>query len=155
MSTFDRYLDIDGVSMSCAAWEHVNLQELLGGPAIRGQNRVMPGVSGVRPKRRRGTETTWSIHLNIDGNFDVDGAPYDDPEVGVVLNVLTLRNLVTDPIGDDSTRLATIHIKDSMTLVATVQVGQLEVGEFLSPTNVNATFDLIIVDGAAFTEETS
>ncbi len=160
MSTFDIYLEIDGVSLSIPdCWEVTNLQELISGPDIAGKNRKMPFRSGVIPKRRRATETKRTVNLNIDGNADHTGEPHGDPAVGVVLNIMDLRSLVTDPISyidefdphHDSTRTATIHVKDTLTLTAQVQLGPLEVGAYISPSNVNAAFDLILVDGA-FTE---
>ena len=153
--TFDRYLDIDGVPIQTPAWQLLNFEKLLGGPAVRGSNRIIPGSPGVRPKRRRATEKTLSLEVFIDGAFDWEGDPHSDPETGLIANIQYLREHVTDPISGDSVRLATAYIKDEFVMTADIQVVSFDIGEHVGTSAVNATIDIALLDGAFTIEAAS
>jgi hypothetical protein len=145
---FPTHLEIDGVPLSTPAWEHLNLQALLGSAAVRGENVVMPGAVGVRPVRRRPTETNYTLDLAIFGDRNWEGVAYPDPVVGLVANLGHLRANVIDPLETvNSVRPATIHLP-SGTLVASIQVLGFEVTEAYSSIDVLASMDITVIQGA-------
>lgn len=102
-------LVIDGVTMHCAAWDCNNVQLLWQTPAVRGADRLMPGLPGVRAYRRRFTVTTFAAQLVITGAVDHLGVPYDDAIVGLEENIAYLRANAADPPADGTpTRPATL-----------------------------------------------
>lgn len=156
MAAYDRYADIDGTHLSIdGCWDHNNIEALLSGPSTRGENRVIPGVAGRRAKPRRADETPYTINLTIYGVNDPDGDPYDDPEVGVGLNITYLRENVTDPIAGDGLRTLTLHWKEDLSFVGSVQVVHFEVLNYVSPSVVEAAIEVVCVDGALAIEVAS
>lgn len=141
-----QYLEIAGVPLSTPAWEVLNLHTLLSGPAIRGENVLIPGAAGVRPRRRRIGETIRTLELHIFGDQDPEGAEHADHMLGLMQNIETLRDLVTDPPADNhSVVTAVLHWRGE-TRTAGVQVVGFEVGEAVGET-VRATIDLVIPSG--------
>lgn len=138
------YLDIDGVPMSCAAWEVTNLHMLLSGPSTRGSNIIVPGASGVRPKPKRATETSRSLEMYVWGECDPAGVEYPDPVAGLFANVELLRDL-SAPKAEPST--ATLHYPGG-SYTAAVQLGSFEVGGNLGPTTLAVTIDMNLLAGA-------
>lgn len=129
--TRSEYLEIDGVPLATPAWEVAagGLLPLLQGPAIRGTDRLLPGVPGVKARKRRATVTLRSVPMKIFVDVDLDGDPYDDPAEGLTANVDYLRANVADPTNiGDGTRTATLHLKDGSTRSGAVHVESLELG---------------------------
>lgn len=145
----DDYLDIDGVPLSCPAWELLNIETLMSGPDVRGEVRTMPGAVGGRPNILRAGAYALSLELFVWGGQDPEGAPYANPHEGVITNCDLLRSSVTNPtMVGRGTRLATWHRPGVLAdLSATVQVRKLEVGSPHNNGAVPATIDLTVVTG--------
>jgi hypothetical protein len=142
------WLDIGGVPLQTAAWTVTNLEVLWAGPATRGQDRVIPGATGVRSYRRRATVTRQALALVIFGEFKWDGSRYTDPRQGLQANVAHLRANVTDPtVANPGTRTATLHLPSGTTVTGPVTVEGLVLSA-LGPFNVSAVLDLSIAHGA-------
>lgn len=145
---FATHLEIAGVPLSTPAWEHTNLYTLYGAAAVRGENVVMPGAIGVRPVRRRPTETNYTVDLAINGQRNWAGTPYADPMLGLATNIDHLRDNVIDPLATtNSLRAAIIHLP-SGTLVASIQVLGFEITEAFSPGDVLASMEISVMQGA-------
>lgn len=145
---FPMHLEIDGVPLSTAAWEHLNLHALFSGANVRGENVVMPGAVGVRPVRRRPTETMHTVDMAVFGHRSWDGTPYSDPVAGLVANLAHLRTNVVNPLATtNSLRTAIIHLPTG-TLAASVQVLGFEVTEAVGPADVYASMDISVIQGA-------
>lgn len=143
----EQYLELAGVPLSTPAWELLNIEALLSGPATRGSNVILPGASGVRPRRRRATARTVTLELSVTGSFGPDGVKYDDPVLGLLTNLELLR-AITDPSADNNSVItATLHWKGA-SRTGGVQVENFEVGKHDGPTDVPATIDLTILSGA-------
>lgn len=145
----NNYLDIGGVPLSTPAWEVTNLQRILSGPEVRGEPTILPGAIGARANPVRATVWNLTLELYLCGDKDAEGTPFADAHEGLITNVDTLRELVTDPItADRGTRLATWHRPGALAdLTATVQVRRLEIGDRYNPSEVPATLDLMIMTG--------
>lgn len=145
---FPMHLEIDGVPLSTAAWEHLNLQTLFSGANVRGENVVMPGAVGVRPVRRRPTETMHTVDLAIFGHRDWEGEPYPDPPAGLVANIEHLRaNVVNSLATTNSLRTAIIYLPTG-TLAASIQVLGFEITEAIGPSDVYASMEISVIQGA-------
>lgn len=145
---FPVHLEIGGVPLSCTAWEHLNLQALLGAANVRGENVVMPGAVGIRPVRRRPTETTYTLDMAVFGQQDWEGRDYSDPVHGLITNLAHLRANVVDPLATtNSLRTAIIHLPTG-TLAASIQVLGFEVTEAISPADVYASMEIAVMQGA-------
>lgn len=71
-------LTISGIPMNTWGWNVLELRDLLAVAAVRGQDRLIPGVSGMRPYRRRRTATPHSLPMIISGLHAIDGTPVTD-----------------------------------------------------------------------------
>lgn len=99
-------LTIAGVAMQRPAW-YVELAPLWRTPDVRGSDRILPGVSGVRPYRRRRTVSRYSLPMLITGQYDRFGAVTADPEEGLAANQAYLMTAVLLPTNvGDGTRSA-------------------------------------------------
>lgn len=144
---FPTHLEIDMVPLSTPAWEHLNLYALLGAATVRGENVVMPGAVGVRPVRRRPTETNYTVDMAIYGDRDWQGDPYDDPMMGLWSNLAHLRANVVDPLAKtNSVRTATIVLPEG-TLTAAVQVLGFEITENVGTACVMAGMEIAVLRG--------
>jgi len=142
-------LEIDNVPMSCPAWSTLDLTSLWLGPAQRGEDRILPGVSGVVPYRRRATVRTVTLEMVIVGEVDHTGAVNADPWDGLRHNIWYLRTNVTDPTNiGDGTRNAVVTMPDGVTTrQADVHVGELVLGEHDNYARYLATLELSIPAG--------
>lgn len=77
-------LTIEGVSLSTPAWCLPDLSALWEPRDFRGSNRLIPGLNGRKPYKRRLDETRLSLPLLVVGFCDQSGTPYD--EMGVPFN---------------------------------------------------------------------
>lgn len=145
---FASHLVIGDVPMSTPAWEHLNLYVLLSGADTRGDNLIMPGAAGVRPLRKRPTQTNRTLDLAVFGDRRWDGYLYPDPVEGLYANIEHLRQMVVDPLATEySVRTATL-VRPGATAVAAVQVLGFEITESVSPWCVQASMDLTLIGGA-------
>lgn len=145
---FAMHLEINGVPLSTPAWEHTNLQAVLGAATVRGENVVMPGAVGVRAVRRRPTETNHTIELCVFGDRSWDGSTNTDPVMGLIANLEHLKTNVVDPLAStNSVRTAILRLPTG-TRTAAIQVLGFEVVETLSPACVNASMDVTFLRGA-------
>lgn len=142
-----QYLELAGVPLSTPAWEVLNLQVLLSGPTTRGSNVIIPGATGVRPRRRRATERRLTLELALSGIRDAEGTLYDDPVLGLLENIEALREVTDPPTASNSVITATLYWNGE-TRTGGVQVENFEVGAYTSPTDVPATIDITILAGA-------
>jgi hypothetical protein len=127
MAASDRWLEIDGISLDTNAWRITDLRPLYGAADVRGQDRLLPGVAGVVPYRRRRTVSMRALELAIFGDYDTD----DEPTVGDFAaqcdaNIAYLRANVADPTNvGDGTRTAVLHRAD-----LSFESGQVHVVDF-------------------------
>ena len=116
-------LSIDGTLMHCPAWDLPDIGELWLGPAVRGEDRVIAGRTGVLAYPRRGTVTTRSLRMIVSGVVDRNGDPWSDlgditdecqrHQIGLQRNIAYLRANVTDPTNvGDGTRTAVLTLPD-------------------------------------------
>lgn len=133
------WVTIDGHSLNREAWCAPDLSPLWGTPEVRGADRILPGVSGVKPYRRRATVQTMSLRFVVTGQVDADGQPNDDPWTGLETNLAFLYAYVILPTntGDGTRELVWHRPSGSSTTVAvhvlgykpTVGAGAIAVGE--------------------------
>lgn len=123
-------LVINGVSLHCPAWDIVGraIMELWETPSLRGSDRLIPGVAGVVPYRRRVTVTKRTMPLVISGAVDQGGAPYADTLIGLESNITFLRNNVGDPPAT-ATLAATLTMPSGATRAAAITPGGLVLGQ--------------------------
>ncbi len=72
-STVEGNLTLNGIPMKTRAWTCPDLTPLWLPPAIRGQDRIVPGASGVLPHRRRKTVTQYALDFRIAGIASMGG----------------------------------------------------------------------------------
>lgn len=104
-STVEGNLTLNGVPMKTKAWTCPDLTPLWLPAAVRGQDRILPGATGVIPHRRRKTVTQYALDFRIAGIADMAGvAPVGGPDaVGpeefeqLEWNLTYLRTYVIDP----------------------------------------------------------
>lgn len=120
------YIEIDGVSLSTAGWS-TDYAPLRGGPAARRQSVVISGSPGRRQYAMYPDETTFPLEIHITGAWNpIDDVAYDDPILGLQLNIEYLRDNVCTYAPGPTTRELVWHLHDGETTrTATVQV-QLE-----------------------------
>jgi hypothetical protein len=87
----DYYLVLNSVPLDTYGWRVLSYDDLLSGPVLRGDDVVMPTAAGVRPYPRRIDVAVRSLSVVVDGRFDEDGDPYDDPFEGMIVNRDYLR----------------------------------------------------------------
>jgi hypothetical protein len=146
---FPHHLEIDGVPLSTPAWEHLDIQALYAGAAVRGENRVMPGAVGRRALPWRADETMRTLTLAIFGDMSWDGSTNADPVAGLWANVAHLQAfIINNPGNAGSTRTATIKRNGAADLTATIQVRGFEVdSESYSPAAISASMDIALLSG--------
>lgn len=116
-------LDVDGIPLMSPAWTIETLAEMYGTPDVRGDDRLLPGVAGVIPFRRRYTVMRYSLPFIVVGNVDQDGVPFDDPQVGLVTNLRYLAANVWAPTNvGNGTRTVTWHVPDGTTVEVAAHV---------------------------------
>ena len=148
LTNFTHRLEIDDVPLSTPAWEHLDIQALYSGPAMRGENRVMPGAYGRRALPKRPDETTRTLTIAVFGFQRWDGTANPDPVAGLWENINHLHAFIIDPPATaDSTRLAKIVRIDQPDLFARIQVLGFEVDETYSPAAISASMDIAVISG--------
>lgn len=114
-------------NLICAAWWH-NLRPLsLGGPDVRGSERIVPGGAAVEANPRRPTVTQYALEMVISGYVHPDGSPYTDPYAGLEANVALLVGLY-NPL-QTTPKASTLTLPSGATRHASVFYEKLEPGD--------------------------
>jgi hypothetical protein len=88
----DVFLHIEG------AWNVLDPQQLLTPTAVKGENRNKPRARGRRANRWRGDQSEYSLHMMIDGRYDVGlAAVATNAWIGLQHNIEYLRDFVVEP----------------------------------------------------------
>lgn len=143
-------LTISGVSMHTYGWNVIDVRDLWTVIAVRGQDRLIPGVSGLRPKRRRFTATPHSLPMVISGLHTPDGEPITDPDARIVQfqdNLDFLMNNVVDEVATTAgTRTATLTMPSGGSRTAAIHVLSITPGTW-TPAVLRCTLDISIPGG--------
>lgn len=94
---------------------------LVGSGDVRGADRVIPGLSGVRAFKRRSTVTEISLPLAVYGARDHAGDPADGTTAQAAANVGWLIDAFVHPDTTDGTVTATVTV-GGMSLSGAVHV---------------------------------
>lgn len=141
-------LVINSVSMTTPAWYIVDLRDLWLGPAVRGSDRIIPGVNGVIPYMRRPTVTTVSLPMIVSGRKNSSGTDYGNYYIGLETNIAYLRANVVDPTTTtNGTRAATLTMPSGATRTANIHVLSMTPGEVVRYMQ-KFTLDISIPTGA-------
>lgn len=121
-------LTIDGVLLNTPAWDCTDLTTLWVEATVRGGDRLLPGVPGVIPYRRRLDVTTYALPMLISGDVDQDGTDYPNAWVGLETNMDVLWSDVVAPTNTgDGTRPAVLTMPSGLERTADVHVLGLRV----------------------------
>lgn len=146
--TRSTYLEVNSIPLATPAWDVLNVDVLWNAPDVRGTDRLLPGASGVRARKRRPTVTKVTLEMIIKGARNWENTVYASPAVGLETNVLYLRSNVTDVLASsDSTVVATLHNPSGGTKTGSVHVEGFKV-QHISYQVARATLDLSIPGGA-------
>lgn len=116
-------LTISGVSLNGPAWMAMNLERLWWQAAVRGEDRLMPGVPGMLPYRRRITETQHDLEFFVCGDCNQSATTFGDGLIGVQTNLDFLWANVFSPINSNpGTRVATLLMPNGASRSANVHV---------------------------------
>jgi hypothetical protein len=118
-------LTIDSLSLNTPAWSVVDLTPLWAAFDTRGQNRLIPGASGVVAYRKRITERDHSLAIVIIGDVDENGDAHTDPVAGLEDNLDTLMAVLAPDAG--ATKSAVLTLPSGTTRTAEVQIESFEV----------------------------
>lgn len=144
--TFDEYLEVNSIPLATHAWRITSLVPLWAGPELRGEDRLIEDVSGLRPYRRVVTATHVALPMMIFGHKNREGTAYGDARLGLHTNWDVLyTGLLTPPLTTAGTVTAVWH-KPGTDRTAAVHVLGLAVREF-SPQSIRATLQLSIPAG--------
>jgi len=142
-------LTVGATALNTPAWDIPNLARLWAEAAVRGENRSLPTVPGVRGYPTRVDETTFDLKLFITGDCDELGDPFTDPWIGLEANIDTLWTNVFAPVTTGrGTRTAALTMPDGTVRTAQVQVGPIQLAaDVEDPSFVEASFSLAVVSG--------
>jgi hypothetical protein len=126
-------LTIDGISMNPGngAWGVFGDERGEGGLVrlwvefdVRGEDRILPSVTGVIAYQRRITVTRKDLRLLVVGDVNgISGLPVLDSRIGLQDNLQYLRSNVFDPVDSNTgTRPATLTLPDGGELFADIHV---------------------------------
>jgi hypothetical protein len=143
-------LTISGVSMHTWGWNVLDIRDLLFVSAIRGQDKLIPLVPGLRPYRRRLTATTHSLNIIISGLHALDGTPVTSHAARMSkleehLDFL-YANVVAPVPTVSGTRPAVLLPAGSSPRTAEIHVYSLTPGTW-TPATLRATLDISIPAG--------
>lgn len=124
-----------------------NLQSLFGGGTVRGSDIIIPGVNGVKPRRRRLTATEHALQLVLRGDVDDTGAVTADPHEALDDLIAVFVALADPPTSGDGTKSATLTFRNGDTSTRDITPLGFEVGDLAGPHAVFAVFDLSIPAG--------
>lgn len=142
------YLELNAVPLATYAWEIPDLSPLLDSPAIRGSDRLLPQLPGVRPYPRVVTATIITLPLDVVGDVDEDGDPYTDVFEGLITNMAYLNaNLGLAETGD-GTVPAVFYRGDLNSLTADVTFLGFKGTSTKGKNLIRTTFDISVPAGA-------
>ena len=141
-------LTISGLNLSVGpAYLTPNLWALYATWDVRGSDRLLPGVNGVIPYRRRITVTTQTVELLISGHTSYTGAAVSPRTLCLEQNITHLRDvIVVPPPAHPGTRPATLVLPSGASLTGAVHVVRFEPGEVIAGW-MQATLTLSIPGG--------
>lgn len=116
-------LTVNSVSLNTVAWDISDLTDLWFHYDVRGEDRILPGVNGVIPYRRRRAPTRHDLTIWIVGDVAANGTPFADPKIGMETNLATLDTNVIAPTNvGDGTRAASLAMPSGATRTASIHV---------------------------------
>jgi hypothetical protein len=132
-------LYISGVNMNRPAWAVLGDERGKNGLVplwieadVRGDDRLLPSVTGVIPYRRRITVTRHDLRILVAGDVDVNGAPVANPTIGLENNLTYLRTNVVAPVASATgTRSAILTMPSGVTRTADIHVLDLVVQSYM------------------------
>ena len=123
-------LRIDGQYVNTPAYKVLNLHTLWQPATQRGQDRLVPGASGVRRFQRRDTVTTFDLEMLIVGAVYSTGSASLNLFEGLQANVAEISTRFVAPTGvGDGTRTAILTMPDFTTRTKVIHVTGLELGQ--------------------------
>lgn len=148
--TRDYYLEVNGIPLATPGWECPDLSPLLDDPNVRGEDSLLPYVSGVVPHVRRITGTVYTFLLDIHGDRDHQNNTYSDTLEGILTNLDYLKaNLGLASSTGDGTVPVVFRRGDLNALVGDAHFlgfkGSKTLG--IPPQLIRTTFDLSIPAG--------
>lgn len=104
------YLEVNSVPLDTHAWRCLSYGDLFSAPAVRGDDRILPGAPGRRAYKRVVDATVKSLSMQVFGYKDQDGGAIADPLEGLLTHAAYLRaNLGLAESTGDGTVPATFH----------------------------------------------
>jgi hypothetical protein len=135
------YLEVNSVPLDTHAWRVLSYGDLFSAPAVRGDDRIMPGAPGRRALRRLVDATVKSLSLHVYGWRDQDGGAIADPLEGLLTHAAYLRaNLGLGLTTGDGTVPAVFHRGSLANLTGDVTV--LAISDWQNVGGREATFRL-------------
>lgn len=141
------WVTIDSYTLGTPAVRVLNFHLLWEGPAVRGDDRKLPGAAGVRARKRRADITPHTLHLFVDGGYTRAGTVNTNPVTGLETNWFDLRTVMDPYATGDSTRTLTLHLPSGSTKTGAVHVEGLSITE-RHPHWLYADLDLSLPLGA-------
>jgi len=124
-------LTIAGISLTTTWCRVENLIDLWLPADQRGNDRVVPGVSGVLAQQRRDTVTRRSLRLTIAGDVTYTGSTSGDAFERLQINIDYLRANIVAPTGTtNGTRSAVLTMPDGTTRTEDVHVTGFELSSY-------------------------
>jgi hypothetical protein len=123
-------LTISTIDMNRPAWAVIGDENGNGGLVtlwadfdVRGQDRLLPGATGVIAYPRRLTATRKDLRLLVVGDVDLNGVPTADSVIGLQTNLEYLRaNVFVPVVSSTGTRAATLAMPSGGTRTADIHV---------------------------------
>lgn len=143
-------LTVDAVLLNTPAWDIPNVTRLWIEGAIRGENRVLPGLEiGRRGNPHRVDVAEFDLAFVLTGAVDSSGTPTSDDWVGLQTNLAALWTGVFQPVTTGrGTRAATLTLPSGTVRAATVQIDPLTFpNDIDDPTFVEAVIHLTVLSG--------
>jgi len=134
-------LSLDGINLqnSFGAWGIIpekgkgGLIQLWTDFEVRGQNRILPSVTGVIMYEHRITESEFDLRLVVTGDINGQtGATFTDAIQGLETNLAYLEtNMIAPPGNATGTRAGILTMPSGATRTTSVQVMHTKVQEYL------------------------
>lgn len=140
-------LVVDGIDLMSSRYMIQNLGVLHGLGQIRGGDRIIPGVAGVTPLRRRRTGTRHDLNLFVCGDDDGDGAVFADAQAGLTSNLNVLLNDVADESLTPITRTAVWTPWGDTAKTFPIVVEGFEIGDPINPSTVRTVLSILLPNG--------
>lgn len=146
--TSDYYLELNTIPLDTFAWRCLSYDDILNGPAVRGDDLVMPTAIGQRPYPRRIDRSVVALSMLVIGQYDEDGAEQADPFATMFEHRDYLRaNLGLGLESGDGTVPATFYRGSLDPLEGDVTVLAMAEWQVLGRGDATFRLDLSIPDG--------